>query len=189
MAVQEIGRDLADVAERVDTVPHQRLAELVEAAGRPRHVAHERARELVRELEHRAGRAGRVAEELTAPEQIEDLRGLLRRDGQAGADDAAAHLERAHQDVRAARVPRRLAGHEELEQGVAEPLAIGPADLPGHLIEQIERAPGRRPLPDPEHRERRGEVERAKLVDQPLTLDPVDRGVPEAVEPLHRDAE
>ncbi len=160
--------------------------ELAEPARRPRNVAHERLRELLRELDHRAGGAGRVAEELAAPEQLEDLRGLLRRDGQARARDAAAHLERADQDVPAPRVHRGLAGHEELLERVPEPLAIGATHLPGHLVEQVRRGAGRRRLPDPEHRERGGEVERAELVDQPLTLDPVDRGVPEAIETLHR---
>ncbi len=91
--------------------------------------------------------------------------------------------------IRAPRFSRWLAGHEELVQRVAEPLAIGAAHLPGHLVEQIGRGSRSRRLPDPEHRERGGKIQGAELVDQPLSLDPVDRGVPEAVEPLHRRRE
>ena len=122
----------------------------------------------------------------SAAEQLEDLRRLLRRDGQARARDAAAHLDRAREHLTLPRFAGWLAGDEELLQAVAELLAIGAAHPAGHLIEQVRRRRRRRRQPDPEHRDRGGKVERAELIDQPLSLDPVDRGVPEAVKPLHR---
>jgi hypothetical protein len=157
----------------------------VEPAGRPRNIANERPGKLARELDYRAGGPGGVAEELAAPEQIEDLRGLRGRDRQTRPDEIAAHLQRADQDVLAPRFRRRLARHEELLQRETEPLAVGAAHLPGHLIEQVGRGAGRRGLSGPEHRERGGKVQRAELVDQPLAPDPVDRGVPEPFESLH----
>ena len=64
------------------------------------------------------------------------------------------------------RFRRRLAGHEELLQRVAEPLAIGAAHLAGHLIEQVgqgcpETAPARPRAP----RARQGS--RARGADRP----------------------